>query len=174
MLNLHPYMKPYMHPYMHPGRLYPLLILFFSAGALASAYVAQYVFDLEPCILCLYQRIPFAIAIVLALTAVFKPDFAGAIMAMLIALFIFEGGLAFYHVGVENHWWVSATGCSGAGGISQSPAEMLKNLQKSIPKPCDEVDWTILGISMAAWNVVFSILLAGGSFFGLKQIKRKA
>ncbi len=158
---------------LSPRKLYPLLALGLSVGALFSAYTAQYVFDLEPCILCLYQRIPFAIAIVLALVAIFKPNFAGAIMAMLVALFIFEGGLAFYHVGVENHWWAAATGCSGAGGISQSPAEMLKNLQKSIPKPCDEVDWTILGISMAAWNVVFSILLAGGSFFGLKQIKRE-
>ena len=160
-----------LHPYKHPERFYPLLILFFSAGALASAYTAQYVFDLEPCILCLYQRIPFALAVVVSLVALFRPDFARTIMVILVALFIFEGGLAFYHVGVENHWWAAATGCSSTGEISKSPAEMLKNLNKSIPKPCDEVDWTILGISMAAWNVVFSCFLAGFTVFGLRQIK---
>ncbi len=157
---------------IHPRRLYPLLALAFSAAALAGAYIAQYGFELEPCILCLYQRIPFALAVVLALVALFRPDFAKIIMALMIAVFVFEGLLAFYHVGVEQHWWAAATGCSSSGEISKSPAEMLKNLQKSIPKPCDEVDWTILGISMAAWNVLFSGFLAGGAFFGLKQIRR--
>ncbi|MCK5546207.1 MAG: disulfide bond formation protein B [Rhodospirillaceae bacterium] len=160
-----------MRPHINHKRLYPLLMLGASVAALAGAYIAQYVFDLEPCILCLYQRIPFALAIALALVALFRPDFAKAIMAMLIAVFIFEGGLAFYHVGVEQHWWAAATGCSSTGEISKSPAEMLKNIQKSIPKPCDEVDWTILGISMATWNVLFSSFLAGLAFFGLRQIK---
>ncbi len=160
-----------MQPNMRAARLYPLLMLGTSAAALASAYIAQYVFGLEPCILCLYQRIPFALAIILAGAALFRPDAAKIIMALMIALFVFEGALAFYHVGTEQHWWASATGWSSTGEISKSPAEMLKNLQKSIPKPCDEVDWTILGISMAAWNVLFSGCLAGLALFGLKQIK---
>ena len=163
-----------MQPNMRAARLYPLLMLGTSAAALASAYIAQYVFGLEPCILCLYQRIPFALAIILAGVALFRPDAAKIIMALMIALFAFEGALAFYHVGVEQHWWAAATGCSQAGEISNSPAEMLKNLQKSIPKPCDEVDWTILGISMAAWNVLFSGCLAGLALFGLNRIKREA
>ena len=161
-----------MQPNMRAARLYPLLMLGTSAAALASAYIAQYVFGLEPCILCLYQRIPFAIGGALAIIAIARPEHAKVILAIMVAVFLFESGLAFYHVGVEQHWWAAATGCSSTGEISKSPAEMLKNLQKSIPKPCDEVDWTILGISMAAWNVLFSGFLAGVAFFGLSQIRR--
>ena len=145
------------------AQLYPALVLLISLGTLVSAYSAQYIFGLEPCILCLYQRIPFAIAGVLALVGVVRPNMAPTIMLVLVGVFAFEAGLAFYHVGVEQHWWASATGCTG-GNISSSPLEMLQNIQKSKPKPCDEVDWTFIGISMATWNVLFSTLLAMATF----------
>lgn len=154
-----------------PNRLYPVLALGACVMALAGAYTAQYVFGLEPCILCLYQRIPFAIGGALAIVGVARPEHAKVIMAILIGVFLFEAGLAFYHVGVEQHWWVAATGCSSSGEISANVAEMLKNIQKPSPKPCDEVDWAILGISMASWNVLFSIFLAGGAVLGWRQIK---
>jgi len=154
------------------NRLYPALVLIISLGTLASAYTAQYIFGMEPCILCLYQRIPFAIAAALALVGVIRPNIASIIMIILVGVFAFEAGLAFYHVGVEQHWWASATGCTG-GEISSSPLEMLKNIQKAKVKPCDEVDWTFIGISMATWNVLFSILLALSTFMGWRILGRE-
>ena len=154
------------------NRLYPALVLIISLGTLVSAYTAQYIFGMEPCILCLYQRIPFAIAAALALVGVIRPNIASIIMIILVGVFAFEAGLAFYHVGVEQHWWASATGCTG-GEISSSPLEMLKNIQKAKVKPCDEVDWTFIGISMATWNVLFSILLALSTFMGWRILGRE-
>ena len=153
-------------------RLYPALVLLISLGALGSAFTAQYVFGLEPCILCIYQRIPFAIAGALALLGIMRPNMARPIMMILVLVFVFEAGLAFYHVGVEQHWWASATGCVG-GEISSNPADMLKNIQKAKIKPCDEVDWTFIGISMATWNVLFSTLLAMATFVAWRVLARE-
>ena len=157
-----------------PRTLFPLLALLAGIGALASAYTAEYGFGLEPCILCLYQRIPFAIAIVLAATGLIRPGLATPVMGVLVLVFAFEAGLAFYHVGVEQHWWVAATGCASDATLAASPAQLLSSIQTAPPKPCDEVDWTFLGISMATYNVVFSALLAGASLFAWRHLKREA
>lgn len=158
---------------LRPRTLFPALALLASIGALASAYAAQYIFGLEPCILCLYQRIPFAIAILLSAVGLARPGWATPVMGLLGLVFAFEGGLAFYHVGVEQHWWVAITGCTGDAKLAASPAELLQSIKSAPRKPCDEVNWTFLGNSMATWNVLFSIALAGASFFAWRQLKRE-
>ncbi|MBC8337480.1 MAG: disulfide bond formation protein B [Alphaproteobacteria bacterium] len=162
------------------SRLVPFAIFAVSAAALANAYTAQYAFDVEPCILCLYQRIPYAVAGVLGLAALVLPRGdtenlwrSWAVMAAGLA-FLIGAGIAFYHVGVEQHWWASAAGCGG-GGVDNGPAtvEELQRMLRNIKpvKACDEVDWTLFGLSMATYNVPASLALAVGSFWGAARIR---
>ena len=94
----------------------PLAILIASAGALGSAFTAQYLFGLEPCVLCIYQRWPFAIAIAIAAGALLLVR-SGRSPRWLLALaglvFIANSAIAFYHVGVEQHWWQGTAECTG-------------------------------------------------------------
>ena len=69
-------------------------------------------------------------------------------------------GIAAYHVGVEQHWWQGPTACAG-GTIPSSFAEMQRMMSTPIV-PCDKPAWTLLGISMAGYNAVFSLLFGAG------------
>ncbi len=162
-------------------RLVPFGILAASVGALAMAYTAQYAFGLEPCILCLYQRIPYAVAGVLGLGALLLPDGPSANRARSWAvmgagfMFLAGAGIAFYHVGVEQHWWASAATCGGGGGVGEGPktvAELQQMLSRKPPKPCDEVDWTLFGLSMATYNVAVSLALAWWSIWAPLRIRK--
>lgn len=145
-----------------------------GAGALATAYTSEYAFGLEPCRLCLYQRIPYALMIALGLAVVVGPRaFRGVLLAAAALTFAAGAAIAAYHVGVEQHWWASAV-CGGEIGTVTSPEQLLQGLQQAPEKPCDEVDWTFLGFSMASWNAVFSALMAlalSGSILRLKAAK---
>jgi|SaaInlStandDraft_2_1057019.scaffolds.fasta_scaffold30317_2 disulfide bond formation protein DsbB len=145
-----------------------------SVGSLLLAYTAQYGFGLEPCILCLYQRVPFAANVVLGLIALFMSAESPArvwILRVCGLAFLIGGGIAFYHVGVEQHWWQSAASCGGqpiTGAITSE--QLLQSLQQFQPKACDDVDWTLFGISMASYNVVFSLGLGILTFIGLRKM----
>ena len=157
---------------MHQTRLFPTLLAAVGAGALAIAYVAQFGFGLEPCVLCLYQRIPYALVAILGFVGLKHPQWLKPLLMLAVLVFIAGASIAFYHVGVEQHWWASATGCTG-GGLSTTvtTADFLKSLETPSPKPCDAVDWTVLGVSMAGWNVVFSIFAAGACAYALTRLK---
>lgn len=156
---------------MNKERLYSLDLALVGAGALALAFTSQFGFDLEPCVLCLYQRVPFALVIALGLAGLWRPEHARAALGLAALVFLGGAALAFYHVGVEQHWWASATGCTGDAERTYSPAELMQSLQAPIAKPCDAVDWTFLGVSMAGWNVVFSSLCAVAAGLARARLK---
>ena len=157
-----------------------MLILAASVGALASAYTAEYALGLEPCVLCLYQRIPYAVAGVLGLGALVLPSGPSGSRARSRAVlgagfvFLLGAGIAFYHVGVEQHWWVSAAACGGGPGGEgpKTVAELQKMLSQKPAKACDEVDWTLFGLSMATYNVAVSLALAWGSIWASARIRK--
>lgn len=140
---------------MTSSRLLPLFVLVASIGALGIALVAQYGFGLKPCELCLIQRVPFAIAGLLALVALLRPPDRQRLTMTLAGLaFLVNSAIAFYHVGVEQKWWVSA--CAGSGGQNVSVADLASLMQKPAEGRCDEPAWEWHGITMAAMNIVFS------------------
>jgi disulfide bond formation protein DsbB len=173
-------MESFIHVLTRP-RVAALLLFVASALALATAYVAQYWGGLEPCPLCLYQRIPYGAGGMLAAAALFARapregrnlisarGFARAprLMALLLLLaaaaFFANAGIAFYHVGVENHLWASAV-CADAAPAIASIEDLRRALAAPPPKPCDTVDWTLFGVSMAGYNVVASSGLAALAF----------
>ena len=135
------------------------------------AYIAQFGFGLEPCVLCLYQRIPYALVAVLGFTGLMRPHLSPKLLVLAALVFASGAVIAAYHVGVEQHWWASATGCSGNTSKTTSTLDLIQSMQVKPPKACDAVDWTMLGISMAGWNVLFSIVAGVASLFARTRLK---
>ena len=157
-----------------PGTWPVGLVLVASLGALATAFAGEHLFGLEPCILCLYERVPYAAAAVVAGVALAMPGLSlwrVRLMALAAVVFLVGAGLAFYHVGVEQHWWRSVAGCEGALATDVGD---LRNLSPSNLKPCDRVDWRLFGLSLAAYNVIFSLALAALCLVAVRLLTRKA
>jgi len=128
-------------------------------AVLLSVYGSQYLGGLRPCVLCLYQRWPWWVAVGLAAVALGLRGQAKWQMAAvgLASLSLLVGaGIAVFHVGVEQHWWQGLASC---GGVSDMPmtVEALKAQIMSAPVVrCDEVAWSFLGLSMAGYNALIS------------------
>lgn len=128
-----------------------------SAAVLGGAFAFQFIGGLAPCTLCLWQRWPHAAAILIAAIALlWRPHPALVSLGMLAALA--TAGIGGFHVGVEQGWWEGLTSCSG-GSISGISMDDLLNPDAPIAAPirCDEVAWSMFGISMAGYNVLASL-----------------
>src|SRR5476649_448213 len=143
-------------------RILVALILAASTTVVGGALLFQYVGGLEPCELCLYQRWPYYAAIVATGVALLSGgDRAmGAVIALCALLFAASTVLAFYHVGVEHHWFAGPSACTGSGTGATSVEALKAQLLARQPVNCDEPAWRLFGISLAGWNLVASVLLA--------------
>jgi disulfide bond formation protein DsbB len=152
--------------------------LFIAASALIAAFAGQYVFGLEPCVLCLYQRVPYAIIGAIALFVRmlgFRGRLLGWSILTIAAIFLCGAGLAIYHVGVEEHWWTSIAACGGQAVEALKFEDLMNNGGGKPLKPCDQVDWRLFGLSMAGYNAVFSAMFTGVfAAVGTMQIRRES
>ena len=155
----------------------PILIALASAGALAAAFLAQYGFDLQPCILCIYQRWPYAVALGVSLLALLLAGRRAPLTALLglcALAFMVNAGIAGSHVGIEQHWWAGTEACTGPSGEAASVQELLAQIQAAPVVRCDEVAWSLFGISMAGYNLLASLALAGFSLSMARRAGRRA
>jgi disulfide bond formation protein DsbB len=129
------------------------------AGALAAAFFFQHVMGLAPCPLCIWQRWPHVAGAALGAVALWRGGWlAAALGALAMAVGV---GLSFYHVGVEQHWWESPV-CAAGGEIgAMSAQDLLAQIRAAPIVRCDEVAWSLLGLSMAGWNALASLALGG-------------
>jgi disulfide bond formation protein DsbB len=131
-----------------------------SVALLGGAFAFQYIGGLAPCQLCLWQRWPHAAAILIGVIALATGwrglAWAGALAALATA------GIGGFHVGVEQGWWEGLATCT-AGSISEISTADLLNPAADVAAPvrCDEIPWQMLGVSMAGWNMIVSLVLAG-------------
>jgi disulfide bond formation protein DsbB len=148
-------------------------VLVASVAILGTALLSQYVGGLTPCELCLLERWPYYIAAALSLAALLigRPGVTVGVTALCGLVFLVSAGLAAYHVGVEQHWIAGPSACTGGGGGAHSIADLKAQLLAMQPVRCDEVQWSLFGVSMAGWNLVASLLLAG---FCLQSLRRPA
>ncbi len=160
--------------------------LFFAGVALASAALLgaalyfQYFENLPPCELCIYQRIPYFAAIPLALIgSVFfarRPAAPGGLAVWLAVIcgagFLAGAGVAAFHVGVEQGWWQGTESCVGADLGDLTLAEMRDAILNAPAVRCDEIQWSLLGISMAGWNFLVSLGLVAGTAIAARQWMR--
>lgn len=131
-----------------------------SLVLLLGAFAFQYIGGLAPCPLCLWQRWPHAAAVLLGILALASGwHRALAVCAGLAVL----GGAAIglYHTGIERGWWQGPASCTGGGGPSELAGADLLDMGTPINVVmCDEVQWSLIGLSMASWNALLSLGLA--------------
>jgi disulfide bond formation protein DsbB len=141
------------------------------------AFVAQYGFDLWPCLLCYEQRIPYLIAFVVACFALVPgvdPAARRHIVFLCVLLFAGNAGLAAFHAGVEYKWWPGLDACGGA--LRDITVEDLAAaLSKPAAQPgCDEAAIRVFGISMAGGNVIVCEAMAAFCLWAALQKPRWA
>ena len=156
-------------------RLPALLVLLVSASALLIAYLSQVWGGLEPCILCIYQRYVYAAAAAVGLLGLVVGSSALGRPIMLLAGLVFLGGLGLsvFHVGVEQHWWRGTAGCHApAIDLTQSLDELRTQMLDTKFVPCDEIAWSLFGLSIAGYNTIASLIFAALSFWVVGRMSR--
>jgi disulfide bond formation protein DsbB len=131
-----------------------LLALLVPTALLGGALLSQYVGGLYPCEMCYWQRWPHGAAILLALGAILSPINSPRTKPLvLLAAFAIavSGAIGVYHAGVELGYWEGITLCTATGATS------LEDILKVPLVRCDQVQWSLLGISMAGWNAIISL-----------------
>lgn len=150
-----------------------LLIAAGGAATILGAWFFQYAIGLKPCPLCLEQRTPYYVAIPLAvIVAVAALRHAPRMsvtagLGLLAVCWLIGAGLGVYHSGVEWHWWVGPTDCSGPLDSLGSTKDLLQDLSTISPVRCDQAQWRFLGLSLAGYNVLISLALAAIALWGI-------
>jgi disulfide bond formation protein DsbB len=148
-------------------------IFVLSIATIAGAWFFQLVIKLPPCPLCLEERIPYHVIIPLSLLVgiaayVQAPQKLLAVgFLAIIAAVLCGAALATYHAGVEWHLWAGPTDCSGPISDIKAGGALLNQLQSIRVVRCDEAAWRFLGISLAGYNVLISLLLAAIALYGI-------
>lgn len=139
-----------------PFRLARAIALLTPLALLGGAYLSQYGFGLYPCEMCWWQRYPHFAALVLAAVAFrLRP---GRALVMLAGVAIAISGLiGGFHAGVEYGWWEGLTACSTIVVAGGDPLDAIMNAPLV---RCDVAPWSLLGISLAGWNFLFSMASA--------------
>ena len=128
------------------------LALAVPAALLGGAYVGEYVFNLIPCEMCWWQRYAHFAALALAVLALLRPS--AKALTWLAALAIMVGGLlGLYHAGVEYGWWDGLTACTSEVKLGDDP---LSAILSAPMIRCDQVQWSLAGVSLAGFNFLIS------------------
>jgi len=140
--------------------IFLIVILAIISLTIISALIIQYWLGHEPCGLCLYERIPYFLSMLLIIKMLFIKKYERVTLLILFLVFISSTALAFYHFGIEQGFFSESLVCA-TGDLSKtlSKAELLQQLkQNSIS--CKDVSFRILGLSLAAINTIFSLILS--------------
>jgi len=134
-------------------------IVAISVLSLTAALDSEVFLGLEPCILCIYQRWPYAIVTVLGIIGLSfrkRPHLPQITIAASGLAFLINSAIAFYHTGVEQHWWKSAVEGCVVPNFGDEPQSILENIMSAPSARCDEIPWQdpIIGLSMANYNVL--------------------
>ena len=128
---------------------------------LATAYAFEYLANLQPCVLCIYQRIPNAVAIGLMLVAAILKKNSQFNLILFIAtsvVFAIGSAIAIFHIGIEQHLWQGTPECGNFMETDSVEALRKQLLAQPIVR-CDEVAWSLFGISMTGYNFLISTSL---------------
>ena len=146
-----------------------IIILIFSCFALFAAYFIQYILGHQPCSLCLIERIPYVLSIIIIIFSfIFKKN-KKFYLILLSLIFIFLTLISFYHFGIEQGFIKESLVCDlNTNSVSLTPEELLKELKEST-KSCKDVTFRIFGLSLASINTIISLIF---SVILIKKIKK--
>jgi disulfide bond formation protein DsbB len=155
-------------------RSFPVFVLIASILVLGAALASQYWGGLAPCELCLEERWPWIAAIAVGSVAALGGSRRALPRVALILTVVFAcgGALAFYHVGVERHWFAGPAACTAAAGAAGTLEALKAQLLHQMPVRCDQPAWSLWGISLAGWNLFASLAMTGISLAVLVRSPR--
>ena len=136
------------------------LVTLFSVVALASALIAEYYFDLQPCAMCLKQREPYYVIIACFILVMFLKGqdkiwfYVGVQIVSIYGLFY-----SLWHVGIENKILAGPSSCSGGLNISTNTSSLKEQIMSKAVINCEEVAWSIFGLSAATMNSLLLFLI---------------
>jgi disulfide bond formation protein DsbB len=161
-----------------PAAVAALAIAAVAAATLAGAWFFQLVLDIRPCPLCLEQRYAYYLTVPLALVLSFaaargaqRPLLLAGFAVLLLAA-LANAWLGGYHAGVEWKFWPGPTDCSGPVVDLGNAGTLLQRLDTVKVIRCDEVQWRFLGLSLAGYNVLISLVMAVMALWGIVAAKR--
>ena len=141
-------------------RYWHYLLIIISIIAITSALIAEYIFNLQPCELCLKQRHPYYLIVVVSLIIFFIPVFQKLFLYILIQLGTIYGIFySVWHVGVENKLLKGPSGCTAGLSNSSSTADLKEQILSKQVISCDEVVWSFFGISAASLNTMILLFI---------------
>ena len=137
-----------------------IFILAIISLTIISALIIQYWLGHEPCKLCIYERIPYFLSILLLIKILLFKKYEKITLFILFLIFIASAVLAFYHFGIEQGFFSESFVCK-AGDLSGtlSKEQLLEQLNKYNIR-CKEVSFRVLGLSLATINTILSIILS--------------
>lgn len=137
-----------------------------AIAAFGVALIAQYVFGMRPCPLCIWQRYPYGVGIAFGAVGLALGAAGGAgrvSLALAASAFVVGAGLGVFHSGVEFGWWEGLASCGGApiGGGPLSAEALLEELRTAPTVGCADRVPFFIGLTMANWNILASLAMAG-------------
>jgi len=135
------------------------LILLFSIFALSAAYYIEYILGHQPCNLCLIERIPYVVSIVIILLFIFIQKFKGFFLIILSITFIIASIISFYHFGIEQGFIKESLVCDLNSNNTDLTKEALLNQLKKVTVSCKDATFKILGLSLATINIFTSLII---------------
>ena len=148
-------------------------ILYFSIFALLFAFYVEFVLGHQPCNLCLLERIPYILSIVIIIISLIFTKLEKITFIILGVIFFLATLLSIYHVGIEQGIFSESLLCElGINTNIQNTDELLKTLKKT-PISCKDVTFKFLGLSLATINLITSLLICFTSGYIIKNEKNK-
>jgi len=156
---------------MKKNKIINLFILFSCSVILLIAYYLEYFLNLKPCILCIYQRIPYFIIIFLAIILFFIKNNKLEKKFYFLYAIIFSSSLflAVYHFGIENNFWSAFASCEINDSLLNDNQNLKEYLLEKEFVTCSKVNFTLFGISLAGYNIIISFFLLNLSLLKLKK-----
>jgi len=139
-------------------RNFYLIIFLLSAISIAGALYIEYALEKKPCILCLYQRLPYILALVVSFVGLknLKNIFW---LNILFLIFLSSTILSGYHFGIENNFFNEFSGCKNDNFEILDKKDLLKSLMNKRPS-CKNIDFAIFGLSLATINLIVSFIVS--------------
>ena len=135
------------------------IVFLFSLVALISAYFIEYVLGHQPCNLCLIERIPYAISIILISLTLFLKKNEKFFILLLILTFIFSFAISFYHLGIEQGILQESAVCGVKDFSENITKEELLNQLNEKKVSCKDVTFRVFGLSLTTINIFISLLI---------------
>lgn len=138
---------------------YFIYIFLINIFIILSALFIEYILNVKPCVLCIYERYPYYLILLLSALFFLKNNWKSQLMVLIILTSIVSFFLAGYHVGIENGLINELSSCKTEVSKNMSKDILLKELQSKLAPSCKDVDFKLFGLSLASINMIMSLIL---------------